>query len=253
MIRRVAFALSILAVALGAVPVSADPARETGIRGRLVVSPELLAAKEWPVDKVRAEALRTPANVRRARGRPVKPMTEARPPISVVVDSEDLRNEPLPPLGVVVEGMRFTPGQLLLPHPGSITVENRQGQSVTIVDQSGKELGTIEAGAKAPVSLGAGKHELSMKELPYARASVTVLAHAKLLPVGADGSIPLVEVPGGDYELAFYLGAAELRTQKLTLPDAGLLFIDATLSENTVVDVTIKDASVQIAIPVGVP
>ena len=253
MFRRVKSAPLFVALATLALPASADPPRENGIRGRLVIAPELRDAKEWPVDDVRAAALRTPANVRRARGRPIKAMTEALPQISVVVDGEDLRNEPAPERKMLVEGMRFSPGQMLLPRPGPLEIENKQGQAITVIDETGKVLGTIAPGATGSVQVPEGKHELSMKELPYARASVSVLAHGKLLPIEADGTIPLVDVPSGEYELAFYLGAAELRTQKLTLPPSGLLYIDATLSANTVVDVTVKDASVQIAIPVGVP
>jgi hypothetical protein len=253
MIRTVLRTKAFLIVSLVATSGQAEPPRENGLRGRLIVAPELRAAKEWPVDDRRADALRTAANVRRASGRPRAPMTEELPAISVVVDGEDVRNEPAPERTMVIEGMRFVPGQILLPRPGPIKFENKQGQPVTIVDENGKALGTVAAGATEAVAVPEGRHELSMKELPYARASVTVLSHAKVLPVEADGTIPLVDVPSGEYTLAFYLGAAELRTQKLTMPGSGLLFIDATLSANRVVDVTVKDASIQIAVPVGGP
>lgn len=253
MLRRTSLVVFCLLSGLLALPSVADPPRESGIRGRLVVAPELRDAKEWPVDDSRAAALRTSANVRRPRGRPIAPMMEPLPAITVVVDGEDVRNEQATERTIVVEGMRFVPGQLLMPQPGVLKIENKQRQAITVVDQTGKALATVAAGQIGSVSVAAGKHELAMKELPYARASVTVLAHAKELPVAADGTIGLVDVPSGDYTLAFYLGAAELRTQKLTMPSSGLLFIDATLSANTVVDVTVKDASVQIAVPVGGP
>jgi len=241
MFQRAALALLSLAFATFAVAASADPPRENGIRGHVVIAPELRAAKEWPVDDARAAALRTPANVRRPRGRPINPMTEALPAISVVVDGEDLRNEPPPERSLVVEGLRFSPGQMLLPRPGPVQIENKQAQPITVVDETGKALGTIAAGATGAVSVSEGKHELSMKELPYARVSVTVLAHGQVLPVDGNGDIPLVDVPSGDYTLAFYLGAAELRTQKLKVPGSGFLYIDATMSANTVVDVTVKE------------
>jgi hypothetical protein len=247
-LARVFFSCSTLALASVAV---ADPPRETGVRGRVVVAPEILAAKEWPVDATRAEALRTAANIRRPLGRRIAAMTEDVPAVSVVLEGEDLRNDAVAPTKVTITGMRFRPGQVLLPRPGPVTFENQQGISLTLVDASGKVLQVVEAGASAEVSLPAGLHAITMKELPYARASVRVLTRGKILPIGTDGLIDRVDVPGGDYRLAFYLGAAELRSQDMSMPTNGLLFIDATVSANTVVDVSVKDATLQVAIPVS--
>ncbi|MBM4283434.1 MAG: hypothetical protein FJ137_22715 [Deltaproteobacteria bacterium] len=251
MLRSTVLPTGLLVAAFASWSALADPPSEVGLRGRLVVAPELLAAKEWAVDDRRAEALRTPANVRRPRGRPIAAMTEARPELTVVVIGEDLRDAPAE-RRLVVDGMRFLPGQLLVPRVGDVIIENKQSVEITVLD--GKTaLQKIPAGTTGTVTLTAGMHELSMRELPYAHASVRVLEHAKVLPFAADGSLPLVDVPSGEYTLAFFLGAAELRTQKLTVTPNTLLFIDATVSANTVVDVTVKDASVQIAIPVGQP
>jgi hypothetical protein len=229
----------------------AEPPREQGLRGRLIVAPELLAAKQWPVDARRADAMRTPANVRRPLGRAITPMTEPRPELLVVVEGEDVREETPREQRVVLEGMRFVPGQLLLPRPGSVTIENKQATAVTVV--SGEVVQKIEPGASGRVSLVPGEHALSVKELPYARATVRVLTQAKILPFDAEGNMPFVELSGGDYKLAFYLGAAELRTQTLSVPNNGLLFIDATVSANTVVDVTVKDAAVHFGVSPGDP
>jgi hypothetical protein len=242
---------ALVCASLGSTSSFAEPPREVGLRGRLIVAPELLAATVWAVDARRASAMQTPANVRRPRGRPLLPMTEARPDLSVVVEGEDLRDEPTNQRPVVIEGMRFVPGQMLMARPGSLTVENKQGVDLTIVDGGGAELQKIPAGLSARVTLAAGVHELSTKELPYARASVKVLPQAKLLVFDKEGNLPLVDLASGEYTLSFYLGAAELRTQKLQVPPNTLLFIDATVSANTVVDVTTRDLSMQMGFPGG--
>jgi hypothetical protein len=238
----------------------ADPPKEVGVRGRLVVAAELASAKVWPVDEERAKLLRSPANIRRLRGRVPLPLKEPMPALAVVVEGEDVRAVPSPERRLVVEGMRFSPGQALLPRAGSIVIENQHDTFVTVVDTrvvGGKTetnaLATIAAGAKESVELGDGEHTLGLKELPYARANVRVLRQGRILPVNADGTIPYVDLASGDYSLAFFLGAAELRREPLTIAPNGLVFIDATVSANTVVDVTQKDANLQVAVPVERP
>jgi hypothetical protein len=253
MVRRRRSLLVSVVLAAFASSSAAEPPQETGLRGRVVVAPELLEAKEWPVDEQRAAALRTPANVRRPRGRPLQPIKEPRPELLVVIDGEDLRDDAPPVRRLVVADMQFMPGQLLVPRPGPLTIENKQETVVTIIDGQGAELKKIAAGATETINVAVGKVVLSMREIPYARATVNVMSHAQILPVEPDGTIPLVAVPGGEYALSFFLGAAELRTQRLIMPQDGLLFLDATVSPHTVVDVTVKDASLQVAVPVGGP
>ena len=225
--------------------------KDRGVRGRVVIAPELLAATEWPVDPSRATALRTPANTRRGQGRKLQPMTEMLPDISVVVEGEDVRPDNPPPKTLIVEGMRFAPGQALLARPGPIAIENKQGIPLTIVDANRRVLKTLAVGETAQITLPEGLNLLSMKELPYAAASVRVLGRGRFLSYDEMGELQQVPLSGGDYTLSFYLGANELRRQPLTVPEKGQLFIDATISANTVVDVTVQDASVQIAVPVA--
>lgn len=256
---RVARALSVTAFftllgLAGGMPSLAQPAaaeKQSSVRGKVVVAPELLAATEWPVDDARAKSMRTPANVRRPSGRVLAPLTEAVPDVVVVLEGDDVRADTAPPKTLVVEGMRFSPGQALLPRPGPIAIENKQGLPLTIVDQKGATVATIAPGQTQQVSLADGVHTLSMKELPYGVATVRVLAKGRILPFDENGEIARTAVDAGDYELSFYLGANELHRRPLQMGQDGQLYIEATVSANTVVDATIKDASVQIAVPVS--
>jgi len=254
-VSRVLFGTAITFLVGGSLFVPQSLAQEgdkpTGLRGRVVVAPELLAATEWPVDANRAASLRTPANVRRGQGRRLLPMTESVPDISVVLEGEDVRPDNAPPKTLVIEGMRFAPGQALLARPGPLAVENRQGIPLTVVDDKGTVLATLAVGQTGQFNLAGGVQTLSMKELPYAAATVKVLPRGRLLPFDENGDIALLPLDAGDYSLSFYLGANELFRKPLTMPDGGLLFVDATVSANTVVDASVKDASVQIAVPVG--
>ena len=229
----------------------AEGEKEKGIRGRVVVAPELLAAAEWPVDAARGEALKTPANVRRPQGRRLQPLMEPLPELLVLVEGEDVRPSNAGPKTIVIEGMRFVPGQMLLPRGGPVAIENKQGQPITVVDGAGKELATLTPGETKQVTMLEGVHELRMRELPYAKASLKVLSRGRSLPVTIEGDIPLVELIGGEYELSFWLGVSELHRRPFRVAQNGLVYIDATVSANTVVDVTIKDASYQVPIPVA--
>lgn len=227
-------------------------AREAGVRGRIIVAPELQAATELPVDKARAESMRTPAHVRRPRGRKILPMMEPVPELSIVVEGEDVRADNAPPKTIVLEAMRFVPGQVLLTRPGPLAVENRQGQPITILDGD-KPLDTIPVGETRQVTLTAGAHTLSMRELPYARASVKVLERGRVLPLDANGDIPFVAFVEGDYQLSFWLGVGELHRRDFSIARNGLDYIDGTVSGNTVVDVSIKDVADRIAAPMPAP
>ncbi|HEY1100870.1 MAG TPA: hypothetical protein VGF99_18160, partial [Myxococcota bacterium] len=98
--------------------------RESGIRGHVVIAADLQAATEVAVGPDRAKTMRTPAHVRRARGRKVQPLVEPMPDILVVVEGEDVRVDNAPPPTMTITGMRFVPGQVLLTRTGPIAVTN---------------------------------------------------------------------------------------------------------------------------------
>ncbi len=227
------------------------PSREAGVRGRVVVAPELQAATEIAVDEVRAASMRTPAHVRRPRGRKIQSMMEPLPALSIVVEGEDVRADNAPPKTIVIEGMRFVPMQVLLTRPGPLAVENRQGQAITILNGD-KALETIAAGETRQVTLPAGTHTLSMRELPYARASVKVLERGRALPYDDNGDIPFVGLVEGDFQLSFWLGVAELHRRDFHVSRNGLSYVNATVSGNTVVDVNINDTGDRFVAPTPV-
>ena len=49
--------------------------------------------------------------------------------------------------------------------------------------------------------------------------------------------------------LTIYIGAEPARQQEIRIPEDGLLFIDATVSQAGVVDVSVKDVSARLALP----
>lgn len=230
----------------------ATPNREAGVRGRVVVAPELQAATEIAVEEVRAQSMRTPAYVRRPRGRRIQPMMEPLPALSIVVEGEDVRADSAPPKTIAIEGMRFVPMQVLLTRPGPLAVENRQGQAITLLDGD-RVLETIAVGETRQVNLPAGPHTLSMRELPYARASVKVLEHGRALPFDDNGDVPFVGFVEGEYQLSFWLGVAELHRREFHVSRNGLSYINATVSGNTVVDVKVDDVDDRIATPTPTP
>lgn len=249
---RLTAVTSLVTLALGATGAALaqveDGPNRTGVRGRVVVAKELLSEATWPMDPERAKDLRGGHRIRRAAGRGAGlPLTEPMPELLLVL--EGARPDGEQPRRLVVEGMRFLPAQILAARPGVITVENRQAQGITVVDERGTELATVMPGQSGEVTLEAGEHTLSIREMPFARAAVRVLGPARFLPWTEKGEIPVVNVEAGDYQLAFYHGANALRMQPLTVPDDGFVAIDATVSANGVVTVSIKDGSLRVAVP----
>lgn len=221
--------------------------KQKGVRGRVVVAPELLSTPVV-IEGERERLLRSPAIVRRPMGRKPTPIVEPPPALVVMLEGDGLPKldgGSLPKL--VFQGMRFSPGSLVVPRPSRVQVENKHNKPITLL-ASGKSGAAIPPGEVGEIELPAGEHMLTVKELGFAAANVRVLEKGRPLPV-KDGEIPLVDIPGGSYQLAFFLGAEPLRIQPITVPDRELVFIDATVSALKVVEVSIKDASMRVAVP----
>ncbi len=224
--------------------------KESGIRGRVVVEPELLAATEGPVDEVIAAALRTPSYARRPRGRRVHPVVASLPSLQVVLQGEDLRADGAPPKTVVFEGHRFTPPQTLMTRPGALAIENKHATPISFT--IGADTTTIAPGETKQVTLLAGTHVLSPKEFPYAKGQVQVLERGVVLPFDDNGDIAFMQLVEGEYNVTVWLGTELLyQPTPFRLPRGGLSYIDATVSANRVVTVAIRDASLQVAVPVA--
>lgn len=242
--------LAALAPAAWAQDVPLD--KQKGVRGRVIAAPELFTAPV-PLSADRERALRGEALVRRPLGRPLAPIVEPPPALVVMLEGNGIRQESAETPRLVVEGMRIQPGGLVTPRPVAVQIENRQASEITVVDGGGRVVVKVAPGATADASLGAGEHLLSIQEMPFATAAVRVLERGRVLPVKGE-EIPLVDIPGGEYTLTFFFGAEPLRIQQLVVPDQGLVFIDATVSALKVVEVSVKDASMRVAVPPsGVP
>lgn len=229
-----------------------DAMKQHGVRGHIVIAPEILTATEWPAGAERERSRATPSRIRRPAGRGVlTPAMEPVPALLIVVEGENARGENPAPAPLRLEGMRFAPGQMLLPRAGPLAIENKQSTRVTIVNKDGDKLVVIEPGQTGVARLKSGEEVITTLELPYARASVRVLERATVLPFDKAGELSLVRIDGGDYKLAFYLGAKLLLAQPIQLFDDRVTFIDATVSAKEVVVPTIKDASLRIAVPQG--
>lgn len=227
--------------------------KQKGVRGRVVVAPELLSTPV-PIEGERERLLRGTALVRRPMGRKPLPLVENPGDLVVMLEGEGLpkpEGATLPKL--VFSSMRFTPGSIVTARPTRVQIENKQGTPITVESATAagaaKSSGPIAPGATGEIDLAAGDHLVTVKELPFASASVRVLDKGRPLPLTAEGEIPLVDIPGGGYQLTFFLGAEPLRIQPINVPDRELVFIDATVSALKVVEVSIKDASMRIAVP----
>jgi hypothetical protein len=241
--------LAVLGVS--ALPAHADdPAKDKGVSGKVVVAPEL-ATTAWPLSPERERALVTPALVRRPV-RATTPVTELPGPLVVMLEGEGIREENPKAPTLVLEGMRFVPGTIVVARVLPVEVQNKQEGPVTFVDETGAEIGKAGPGETATLKLKTGMTLVRVKELPFATAAVRVLERGRVLPL-KDGNIAMTAIPGGEYMLTFFLGSEPLRVQELVIPDQGLVYIDATVSQKGVVDVSIKDASMRTAVPVSVP
>lgn len=250
LLSRVALPVAI-AWALVSVPALAQGRGATprsGVRARLVIADELLTAPEWPVSDERAAELRGTYRVRRPTGRGVsRPARE--PNREVVVVIEGARGGAPAPRRITIEGSRFVPSEIVVTKPGEVLVENHQGRFVTLDRLKGGVVTLVNAGDRERLDLPVGEHRLTLREFPFARATVRVLDTAIFLRWNEDGEVPFVPVKAGDYKLAFYHGSTPLLVQPLSIPDDAVVAIDATISANGVVTVSLKDGGLQVARP----
>lgn len=219
-----------------------------GLRGRVVIAPEYAATQSWPVDEAEQRRIASGSRVRRPAGEAVRPLSEPMPELHIVLEGAR-PPQPPEPRKVRIEGMRFVPTQVLVARPGELLIENTQRTPATVVVEGGDVLGTIGPGESATFALNEGEHSLTLQELPWARAKVKVLRPSRFLPVTKSGEIEPLAINSGDYDLSFYHGTRALRVQSLTIPDEKYLAIDAAVSANGVVTVSIKDGDLQVAVP----
>lgn len=234
-------ALPALAQGRGATP-------RSGVRARLVIAEELLTASQWPVSDERAAELRGTFRVRRPVGRGA-PRQAREPNREVVVVIEGAKGGAPAPRRLVVEGSRFVPSEIVVTKPGELLVENHQGKFVTLDRVKGGVVTLVNAGDNERLDLPVGEHRLTLREFPFARATVRVLDTSIFLRWNEEGEVPFLPVKAGDYQLAFYHGATPLRVQPLTIPEDAVVAIDATISANGVVTVSLKDGGLQVARP----
>lgn len=241
-----------LAAVVVAALVSSSPglaqsgALKSGVRGRVVIAPELASATTWPMGEEEQKRLSQGARVRRPTGHAVvRENTEPMPELVVVLEGARPPQKP-EPRQMRIEGMRFVPAQVLVSRPGEVRITNAQRVAVTVGRVGGEALGTIQPGEAGDFVLDEGDHALLLREMPFARAQVKVLGPSRFLPVSSAGEIEPLAVEGGEYQLAFYHGARALRVQSLPLPDDRYLAIDAAISANGVVTVSIKDGNLQV-------
>ena len=258
--RNTAAAAAILLLAAAAGAQEAPPDKQRGVRGRVIVAPELWRADTWPITGVREAALRSGAIVRRPVGRALKPLVEHAPPLTVMLEGGGLRQESPETPTLKVTGMRFVPGSIVVPRAVVARVQNGEAVPITII---GGDCGPVkiapgetgDVSLKPPTPSADGTVapvELSVAEWPFAKALARVLPSGRTLPV-KDGEVPLQDIPGGEYTLTFFLGAEPIRQQPLTVPERGVVFIDATVSAKGAVDVSIKDSAVVPVAPVLPP
>lgn len=223
------------------------PEPRNGVRARIVVSNELMEAKSWPVREERADELRDVYRVRRPQGKAGgAPMREPRLPLSVVL--EGVRADVPPAPRIEVDGLRFVPSEVVIAAESELEIVNREDAFITVDRQKGKELALIREGRSQKVKLPKGEHTLTLRSFPFARAKVKVLPAATFLEWNEEGEVDLLQVKPGKYQLAFYLGAHALRVQEIEVPEEGVIAIDATVSANGVVTVSLKDGDLQVPV-----
>lgn len=256
--------LAILAVALASAGSAAQeqvsPDKQRGVRGRVVVAPELWRGESWPITGARETALRSASLVRRPAGHGVKPLFEATPPLTIMLEGGGLRQESPETPTLKVAGMRFVPGSIVVPRAIVARVQNDEKVPLTILGGDGGpvkiapgETGDVPLKAPAPGPDGiVAPVVLSVQEWPAARALARVLPAGRVLPL-KDGEIALQDIPGGEYTLTFFLGAEPIRQQPLTVSERGVTFIDATVSAKGAADVSIKDSGAMVPIAPPMP
>lgn len=222
--------------------------QQKGVRGRVLVAPELVK-KTRPLAPEREKLVRGPANVRRWMGRGMVALSEPIPSLVVTIEGAGLKLEVQETPRLVVQGMTISPSYVVVPRPTVIKVENRQEAAITLVSRTGDVILKVAPGETGDASLMPGEHLVSIREMPFAVASVRVLERGRILPYNADGEIPLQDIAGGDYTLAFFLGTELLQKTPISVPEQGFIFIDATVSARKTVAVALKDPSMRLALP----
>lgn len=247
-----ATAIAIVALAASsASDAQVAPEAKRGVRGRVIVAPELFRPDAWPITGLRKDALESGALVRRPVGRALKPLLEHAPALTVILEGGGLRQENPETPTLKFSGLRFVPGSIVVPRAVVARVQNDEKIPITVVGADGGpvkiapgETGDVPLKPPPPSPDGTtAPVVLSVAELPFAKAIARVLPSGRVLPV-KDGEIQLQDVPGGEYTLTFYLGAEPIRQQPLAVPERSVLYIDATVSAKGAADVSIKDSSV---------
>lgn len=216
-----------------------------GVRARIVVSSELMEATDWPVREERADELQGVHRIRRPLGPAgITPMREPRLPLRVVL--EGAHDKSVPKQRIAVEGMRFVPAEVVITKETELEIVNREERFITVDREKGREIAIIAKGKTEKAKLPKGEHVLKLRSFPFAKAKVKVLPTATFLEWDEEGEVGLLDVKPGKYQLAFYLGAHALRVQEIEVPEEGVIAIDATVSANGVVTVSLKDGDLQV-------
>jgi hypothetical protein len=229
----------LLSAALFAAGASAQVAlrREEGIRGKVVIAPEVQKRTTRVVDAARAGFLRTPARLRWPSGRSIAQVTEPRGELLVVLTGRDAPREARPAPTVVARGLQFFPAQVLLPRAGELLLKNEQKAPLVVVFEDASHKAndetrvSIAAGETGRLSAPEGNWELVVEGAPYQHASVSVLHDGRVLKMDENGNVPFVEVPGGDYTLSMYVGNTLLAQDALAIPERGLMYFEATVTD----------------------
>jgi hypothetical protein len=255
----------VLCLALLAGQASAQVAlrREEGIRGKVVIAPELLKSTTRVVDAARAATLRTPARLRWPSGRTLAPVTEPRGEILVVLNGRDAPREARTPPTVVARGMQFFPSQVLLPRAGEFLLKNEQKSALVVMFEDAERKANVDTRVSiAPGEIGRipapeGNWQLVVEDTPSQRVAVTVLHDGRVLKMADNGDVAFIEVPGGDYTLSVYVGSTVLSQKPLTIPERGLMYFEATVTEAATDPVawvtTPMPARDLVAVPTAVP
>jgi hypothetical protein len=224
----------------------AQSALKSGIRGRVIIARELSQATTQPIDPGASAWFQTQANVRRHTGRGIKAvLTEPAPELLIVVEGEKPQTSEV--RAIRFKGLRFVPSSLLVPKPARLKIYNDEAFPISVGAADVKD--RIEPGGSVFLDLPAGRHDLRVLDQSFARADVNVLEMAIVLPVKADGLIDAVMIEPGDYQLGFYWGATPLQVQSVTIGANAMVAIDASISANRVVTVSVKDGELQVAAP----
>lgn len=220
----------------------AQSALKSGVRGRVIIARELAQATVQPVLAGEKAWYQTQANVRRASGRGVKAtLTEPVPELLIVIEGVKPANAEV--RAVRFQGLRFVPSSLLVPKPARLKVYNDEAFPIEVGAADVTE--KIEPGGSAFLELPAGRFDLRVLNQSFARGDVNVLETATVLPVKGDGLIDPVPVEPGEYQLGFYWGATPLQVQSISIATNAMVAIDASISANRVVTVSVKDGSLQ--------